>query len=533
MKLTPSILVVAVAATMWLLAAPPQLGGSTTYVTTRGNSMQPAFSTGDLAVLRKAPSYRVGDVVGYTSNTLSTTVMHRIVAIEDGQYVFRGDNNDFLDPDSVRPQQLQGKLALRIPQGGVWIGRLTSAPALAAMTLLLLLGGGKARTMTRRQLRRDAQGPTTRGGAAANLVPFGVRTVAAVALAMAIVGVTVILLGPQHAARATATAPAAAPTPAQPSSTTFTYRAQVPESPAYDGRIVTEPQPVFRTLADAVEVRFLHQFGTPVSNATVTIRAEMSTANGWVSTVPLADAVVVSGSRYEGVVEVSLDRLERRANDAAKVINGQPAGAISVDLVTEVVPPRGAPIRAAVPLLLDPLSLRPEQGAQTAFTVDHAPAGDINAPANPGVAMFGRRVQVPSAETAVAIVAGLALIGAALLAVLAAKRQRGPVATAVARRHRAHLLSVEPIAVPADRPVVDVADVDELVRLAQRYGALVLHWCRGDVHTYVVLEDEATYRVIQADDDADRDGEGTPSGQPAALAGESTAGNLAGRIRAA
>ena len=45
---------------MWLFW-PTSLGGGTTYVVTHGQSMEPGFSTGDLAVLRPAGSYEVGD----------------------------------------------------------------------------------------------------------------------------------------------------------------------------------------------------------------------------------------------------------------------------------------------------------------------------------------------------------------------------------------------------------------------------------------------------------------------------------------
>ena len=53
---------------------PTALGGGTTYVSTHGSSMEPRFSTGDLAILRPAGSYEVGDVVAYRSESLDTIV---------------------------------------------------------------------------------------------------------------------------------------------------------------------------------------------------------------------------------------------------------------------------------------------------------------------------------------------------------------------------------------------------------------------------------------------------------------------------
>src|SRR4051794_31425667 len=89
--------IVALAAGCWLLW-PAALGGRTTYVTTHGVSMALSFHTGDLALMRPAANYHVGEVVAYHSSLLHTVVMHRIVAIKGGQYVFKGDNNSWRDP---------------------------------------------------------------------------------------------------------------------------------------------------------------------------------------------------------------------------------------------------------------------------------------------------------------------------------------------------------------------------------------------------------------------------------------------------
>src|SRR5262245_49045395 len=94
--LSATLVVFAVAA--WLLLAPTQIGGETRYVTTSGVSMAPRFHSGDLAVVRPADDYKVGQIVAYRSAQLRTVVLHRIIAIKGDRYVFKGDNNDFIDP---------------------------------------------------------------------------------------------------------------------------------------------------------------------------------------------------------------------------------------------------------------------------------------------------------------------------------------------------------------------------------------------------------------------------------------------------
>src|SRR5690242_17225954 len=101
-----------------LLLWPQRWGGSMTYVITHGVSMEPRFSTGDLAILRTSSAYDVGDVAAYRSPRLHTVVMHRITAKTPAGYTFRGDNNDFTDPDVVPPKAVLGKLVTRVPKAG-------------------------------------------------------------------------------------------------------------------------------------------------------------------------------------------------------------------------------------------------------------------------------------------------------------------------------------------------------------------------------------------------------------------------------
>ncbi len=94
-----------------VLPAPEQLGGSTLYTATVGDSMEPLFHKGDLAVFRRASSYRVGDIVLYQSPVLHRPVLHRILVIQDGHYYFKGDNNDFVDPGYATCRPSSARLA--------------------------------------------------------------------------------------------------------------------------------------------------------------------------------------------------------------------------------------------------------------------------------------------------------------------------------------------------------------------------------------------------------------------------------------
>lgn len=104
-------------AVLWLLLAPGALGGTLSVVTIQGTSMQPTLYTGDLVVLSRAPTYAVGDAVAFRSDMAGAVVLHRIIAQEPdtGRYVLIGDNNDFLDRYRPLPEEVVGRMVLRVP----------------------------------------------------------------------------------------------------------------------------------------------------------------------------------------------------------------------------------------------------------------------------------------------------------------------------------------------------------------------------------------------------------------------------------
>lgn len=154
LRLTRLVGTLALAAALWVGFAPQQLGGSTSYVITYGISMLPHFHAGDLVLLREEPSYHVGEVAGYHNGQLGVVVMHRIIAISDGRYVFKGDNNSFTDSYHPTKSQIVGAEWIHLPGVGHYLADLRS-PAVAALALALLwILSFSFKTRSRRQRRR-------------------------------------------------------------------------------------------------------------------------------------------------------------------------------------------------------------------------------------------------------------------------------------------------------------------------------------------------------------------------------------------
>jgi signal peptidase I len=453
-------------------------------VTTNGISMQPRISAGDLVVVGPASSYGIGDSVAYRSAELDTVVLHRIVAVEGDRFVFQGDNNSWLDPEKPTVDDFVGKELLHIPQGGTWLKRLTSPPALAAYAFLLL-AGGTAAARTKRQRRqerrtvspRHSTGPSRSTGG----LPPSLRPVAATAAAAGVLGVA--LAGLSWTRPATTTG---AELSSVDSTLDFSYTATVPASAAYDGTTVTAPQPVFRALTDSVDVSYDYA-GRP---GKIAVDAELSTQSGWRSTVHLSPAQPLT-AQQQGTVRLDLSTLEDRA-EAAAAVTGIPADSLTITVIPRIWMDGGGQFAPELPLTLDALTLKPgSEEVLTATTSSQQPGTGV-APAQ--LSALGRSVDVATARQT--SLAAALLAGVLGLALLALARMHGPVADAdrVRARHKNLLLPVLPVALTPGRPVVDVPDIDALATLADRYGLLILHWQRSGVTTYVVQDEGTTYR---------------------------------------
>ena len=162
-KMAAIIVAAAVLFGVWTFFAPTKLGGTTTYSITDGISMHPLLYKGDFAVIRAQSSYHVGEVVLYESQVLHKPVLHRIIMIQNGNYFFKGDNNDFVDPGYATRSELIGSLWFHIPHVGAvlgWFGVPAHASVLAGIAAMaVVLTGAKTSKRGRRRHRRGQSPP--------------------------------------------------------------------------------------------------------------------------------------------------------------------------------------------------------------------------------------------------------------------------------------------------------------------------------------------------------------------------------------
>lgn len=123
----------------------PQLTVPWSYVVVSGTSMEPAMSSGDVALLRRDwGGYDVGDVIAYRVPAgevgAGGAVIHRVVdGGGRGGYVTKGDNRSGQDLWRPRNRDVIGSAFVTLPGVGQLLAQLRSPIGLAMIAALLTM----------------------------------------------------------------------------------------------------------------------------------------------------------------------------------------------------------------------------------------------------------------------------------------------------------------------------------------------------------------------------------------------------------
>ncbi|MGK5679087.1 DUF5305 family protein [Actinoplanes sp. URMC 104] len=467
------------------------------YVVTSGISMNPVYYQGDLVIVIHDDSYGIGQIVAYHGSIPGQKILHRIVGGDAHTgFVMKGDNNRSIDPLRPAAAEVIGRPVLHVPKGGLWL-KPVLGPTGLGMIGFLIVGGGTTATLTRRQIPRGrrkkrVKAMSRQGGSWAQAAEV-IKTIErmpplARALVVAATVMTALTLGLGVAGWMKPITETVSKPPGPAQTTTFSYSAQVPSSPAYDGTTVTSPEPIFRKLANHVDFRTRYEG----PSGTFELTAELTNGTGWHTTMPLVPATRFTGTAYQRTLNLNLQALSDRADAAARAIGVTPGNPLMIEVRSRVVSDGLAPFTASTRLQMNNVQMAPADGSSLSASSATTPATAVQARE---ITIFGYKVMNAAAARSYAILAFLAA-SALVGAVYFLTRRNTPLRTReeIERRHPQLLVHVEPMASPPGKPVVNVDNFPALVKLAERYGQMILTWRRPDADDFVVRDEGITYR---------------------------------------
>ncbi|MDE3096044.1 MAG: signal peptidase I [Chloroflexota bacterium] len=494
-------LVVALAVLAWLAFAPAGLGGRDAYVITSGVSMQPRFHTGDLAIVRRASHYQVGEIVAYHDPAIGR-ILHRIIARDGDRFVMKGDNNSFIDAYHPTSAEIVGRLWLHVPAAGrVLVALRQPAWAAAAATLSMLLFAapiaGERRRRGARTTHRHA------GAGVAVLGPAG--QVAAVALCLvALAGAALAVVAFRRGSTHTALVPVA-----YEQKGAFSYTAPAPG--VYASGQAATGQPVFPALASRVDLTFAYQINSVlpvIAKGSYQVDAVVRGQDGWTRTLPLVPPTPFSADHFQTSAVLDLKQLLDLINVTQERTGVQQrrvsvAIAPSVNVAGTV---GGAPLKETfapdLGFVFDPGELQVDrsqpQGANPYGSDPFAPKTSGTARQSRVVAsqlsLAGLRIGVGAARRLAEAGLALAAIGAVAFFVLLRRAAGADEPARIRAKYGALLVSLRASGLADSARVVDVSTFEDLVRIADRSDRMILHQQRGAMREYFLADAEVTYR---------------------------------------
>ncbi len=503
---------------VWFFFAPRPIGGSTSYVVTDGISMEPRFHTGDLAVVRSQSSYHVGEIAAYYSKEFHTIVLHRIIAIEGGRYAFKGDNNNFIDFEHPARSQLIGALWIHVPGAGATLKSLRSPALIGALFGIgVLLLAGTLYTQ-RRRLRGRERRAGERGGPAREALPLRSSEPAAGVLALGLlallpfVALALLAFTRPSAARKTVSVP-------YRQSAIVSYSADAPPGPVYAGDRAVTGDPIFTHVLSEVEFNFAYLFHTTAAHSIggrASLDATVSAPSGWQTTLQLGQPTYFHGDRAMLSARLDLTSLLALLRGVAAMTQVD-GGSYTLTLIPHVSTGgsvAGAPLHAtfAPPITfgLNQFELQPPGttaagttgagGAAAGVASQFTPSGTgtvISARYAPQVLSLGPLQLSVATARALALV-GIAVVLCAMLAALALL-SRGPrrdEAAAIRQRYSHLIVPVERVWQIPGVAVIDVADMDALVHIAEHYDRSILCERTPEGEAFWVTDESGQFRYL-------------------------------------
>ena len=453
------------------------------YLIISGNSMEPGFSRGDLALARAAEHYEVGDIVVYEHPSIGQ-VFHRIVGFSEGHYKLQGDNNYWVDAYHPTQSEIGGRYLLRIPQLGKALSSLRAPENLAyfsvgasALLLASVVTGREEKTL--RQKQRSRQKET------ASKVPsmdFAIR-LQDIFLFTLLLTLGAMLFGVIAFVQPTVVElPSSSPYEHRG---TFSYTAAVPAS-IYGSESLKSGEPLFRRITNSFELTFDYQLsGKELSElqGLYRIDAIISSNNGWSRVVELQAQQSFSGNKLRVQTEIDIAQLQTYVDIFAEetgIVPNQydvdivPSVALSgmhkaeewSDVFTPLLSFRVSELQ--VQLLDDGIALEDKLSQSLEGTLFDTVLVDNT------LGFFGLNLNIHTARLSAIVLSALFAGLSIALGLRIAYLNRQPEATRIQGLYQRLILPVSGVEADPGKRLVEVLSFEHLLRIAQQEGVSVL-----------------------------------------------------------
>lgn len=507
---------------MWFAFAPRQVGGLASYVIIVGSSMEPNFHIGDLVIAHQEPTYGVGEAVVYMNREVGHFIFHRIIAEEMGRFLLKGDNNSWTDTYQPTGDEVIGRLWLRIPRGGNGLQKLRNPVVISMIVgllaiLLLTPVFSKSLKGNNRMDKKSSQEPfaTLRQKAAAWLTQARAKHLLTLPnlkntglIEGVFFGLAFVAMGSAVLAILSFSKPAFRVENDDIDFSeigVFSYSASASKG-VYDSGAIKGGDPIFPQLICSVDFSFQYVL-MPQSAEDITGTHRLTAivsdpGSGWTRSLPLQAETPFSGNTLGTTVPLNVCEIDRLIQSME-----QESGFHSASYFLTILPNvqlkgilAGRPLETRFNAGLtfrydrthfalvkdeennDPLSIN-QQG------ILHEERTAANTMLLPGM-----EAAVPTVRWSALLGLILSLAGFAFLTMRVQDFSKSNYAGFIRLRYQSFIAEIQNSAAMDSTNVIDVASMDDLAKLAEKSGSLILHAKELVTDKYFVHGAGVTYR---------------------------------------
>jgi len=487
-------------AILWSVFGPLGLGGQAIYVIINGNSMEPLYHTGDLVILRQSDRPIIGEVFAYQYPDLGP-VIHRIVDVEGERFIFQGDNNDWLDGYQPTYGELIGKAWLHIPEAGktiAWMREPLNVALLAALLggfLMIGLVSDSSKAAGRKKGRFNLpQNPL------GNINPSARETGLLIFSLLLFVSITLSLLSFTRSTSLTASDDI-------PYTHSMTYSYSAPaNTQVYDQPAIQPGEPVFLELNCELDVSMAYALATVTPfdvSASYRTLALVSEPNGWKRTLELQPTTPFADGRFGAQTNVDICEI-RRIVQRLTDLTGLSRSVYEVTILTEIQLDGEIGGRAYEETITPALHF----GLDSVQLYLHRESNEGTDPLNwqqtgqvrgtrqvPNtLSFFGLELPVLSIRIFSVIGLIVAVVGMVVFSFPMFSSSDNDEVGLIGTRYGSRIIKVQSLPPQKkSQPNVVMQSMDELARLAQQSGALILEEVKGNEHQYAVILETGVY----------------------------------------
>jgi hypothetical protein len=421
-------------------------------------------------------------------------IIHRIIAIERDHYIFKGDNNSWIDTYRPTRAELIGKLWIHMPKLGKAIEWLRLPINLGLTTGLL---GGILMASMMIKPKQRGKGQSIPSGNLGGMLEGGVYLFGFFAL---------IFLGLSiFAFIRPLTRPAEKIQYQQESH--FSYSAT--GTPViYDTEMVRSGEPIFPRLTCFLNIAFSYNVTgnqlQGVSGNYQLIARVMDEQSGWQRTIPMNELTAFTGNSFSAASNLDVCQIVSLVN-TLKQETGLRASSFTLEVIPHVVVTANAMDTQIVDSFEPKLVFRfdevhfslsvPKGQDDPLYSSKQSLAENANLEPNTlsllqwklqigtirGIALFGLALSL----------GGLLLAGFHLFSATQQSQE-----ALIRLKHGGLLVNVYDHSLEPASRLIDVTTIDELAKLAERHNTLILHMTINFLHSYMVQCNGLTYRYV-------------------------------------